>query len=148
MVDLQKSIEPNKMFTRHKRKHYPQSNFFDKIKERGLPKNRKIKVILFLFVFAFLVYRFCAGPYGFFQIHSLLQEKRNLGHESRMLKAEIIDMEIEKNRLKDNPFYLEKQARERLGLIKEGEKMYRVIHKEKPANPKSLPASPPDSTSR
>ncbi len=136
------------MFIRQKRKHFPQSSFFDKIKERGIPKNRKIKVILFLFVFAFLVYRFCAGPYGFFQIHSLLKEKQNLGHESRLLKAETVDLEIEKNRLKDDPFYIEKQARERLGLIKEGEKMYRVIRKEKPENPKPLPASPPDSASR
>ena len=136
------------MFKRQKRKRFPQNSFFDKIKDKGIPKNRKIKAILFLFVFAFLVYRFCAGPYGFFQIHSLLQEKQSLGHESRLLKAEIVDLEIEKNRLKDDPFYIEKQARERLGLIKEGEKMYRVIHKEKPENPKPLPTSPPDSTSR
>lgn len=136
------------MFKRQKRKHFPPSSFFDKIKESGILKNRKIKVILFLFVFAFLVYRFCAGPYGFFQIHSLLHEKQSLGHESRLLKADIIDLGIEKNRLKDDPFYLEKQARERLGLIKEGEKMYRVIHKEKPENSKPFPASPPDSTSR
>jgi cell division protein FtsB len=136
------------MFKRQKRRHFPRNSFFDKIRDRCIPKNRKIKAILFLFVFAFLVYRFCAGPYGFFQIHSLLQEKQSLGHESRLLKAEIVDLEIEKNRLKDDPFYIEKQARERLGLIKEGEKMYRFIHKEKPENPKPLPTSPPDSTSR
>jgi cell division protein FtsB len=136
------------MFKINKRKTFPQNSLFDKIKEKGISQNRKIKVILFLFVFSFLVYRFCAGPYGFFQIHSLLQEKKSLGHESRMLKAEIIDMEIEKNRLKDNPFYLEKQARERLGLIKEGEKIYRVVHQEKPSNTKALTNSLPDSSSR
>jgi cell division protein FtsB len=136
------------MFKINKRKTFPQNSLFDKIKEKGISQNRKIKVILFLFVFSFLVYRFCAGPYGFFQIHSLLQEKKSLGHESRMLKAEIIDMEIEKNRLKDNPFYLEKQARERLGLIKEGEKIYRVVHQEKPSYTKALTNSLPDSSSR
>lgn len=136
------------MLKRKKKKVFPHSSFFDKIKDRGIPKNRKIKVILSFIVFAFLVYRFCAGPYGFFQIHSLLEEKKSLERESRMLKAEIVDLGIEKKRLNDDPFYIEKQARERLGLIKEGEKMYRVIHKEKPGNPKPLQTSPADSASR
>jgi cell division protein FtsB len=136
------------MLRRKKKISFPKSNFINKIKEKGIPKNRKIKVVLFLLVLTFLVYRFCAGPYGFFQIHSLKQEKKNLSHESCMLKAEIVDMEIEKNRLQNDPFYLEKQARERLGLIKEGEKVYRVVHKEKPSNTKALTNSPPDSASR
>ena len=105
-------------------------------------------MILSILVFAFLVYRFCAGPYGFFQIHSLREEKRNLEHESRLLKAEIVDLGIEKKRLNDDPFYIEKQARERLGLIKPGEKMYRIVRKVKPGNPKPLQTPPPDSASR
>jgi cell division protein FtsB len=145
MVDLQ-NIEH--MLKRKKKGISLRGSLLDKIGEIGILKSRKIKVVLFLLVFSLLVYRFCAGPYGFFQIHSLRQEKKSLNHQSRMLKAEIIDMEIEKNRLKDDPFYMEKQARERLGLIKEGEKMYRIIHKEKPENVKSLPTSPPDSTAR
>ncbi len=136
------------MLKRKKKKVFPHSSFFEKIKDRGVPKNKKIKLILLLLVFAFLVYRFCAGPYGFFQIHSLLEEKKSLERESRLLKAEIVDLGIEKKRLNDDPFYIEKQARERLGLIKEGEKLYRIIHKEKPIIPKPLPTSPADSTSR
>ncbi len=136
------------MLKRKKKKSFPHSTFFDKIKDRGIPKNRKIKVILSFLIFVFLVYRFCAGPYGFFQIHSLQEEKRSLEHESKLLKAEIIDLEIEKQRLSQDPFYLEKQARERLGLIKPGEKMYRIVRKAKPVNPKLLQTSPPDSASR
>ena len=101
-------------------------------------------------VFAFLVYRFFTGPYGFVQIHSLWKEKNNLEKESKMLDAEIIDLEIEKKRLNDDEFYLEKQARERLGMIKEGEKVYRIIHTDK-SNPeeekKPAQPSPPDSLS-
>ena len=136
------------MLKRKKKKVFPPSSFFDKIKERGIPKNRKIKVILSFIVFVFLIYRFSAGPFGFFQIHSLREEKINLKHESRLIKAEIVDLEIEKQRLSHDPFYLEKQARERLGLIKPGEKMYRVVRKVKPDNPKPLQTSPSDSTSR
>lgn len=102
-------------------------------------------------VFAFLVYRFFAGPYGFIQIHALWKGKKNLEKESRMLQAEIVDLEIEKKRLAEDKFYLEKQARERLKMIKPGEQMYQVIQKEKTdtaEEKKTPPTSPPDSSSR
>lgn len=136
------------MFKRKKKKDFPRSSFLDTVKERNVHKKRWIKRILLLLTFAFLVYRFFAGPYGFIQIHTLWKEKKNLEKESRMLQANIVDSEIEKKRLAEDKFYLEKQARERLGLIKEGEKMYRIIHTEKldsSGQKKSTPATSPDS---
>jgi len=108
-----------------------------------------VKRILLLLVFAFLVYRFFTGPYGFVQIHSLWKEKKSLEKESKMLDAEIVDLEIEKKKLTHDEFYLEKQARERLGMIKEGEKVYRIIHTDKsnPEEEKSAQPPPPDSLS-
>ncbi len=109
-----------------------------------------VKRILLLLAFAFLVYRFFTGPYGFVQIHSLWKEKKSLEKESKMLDAEIVDLEIEKKRLTDDEFYLEKQARERLGMIKEGEKVYRIIYQEKSTpdeEKKSAQPPPPDSLS-
>jgi cell division protein DivIC len=104
-----------------------QSDFFKKIKERTLQRKKKIKRILFLLLFVFVGYRFFAGPYGFIQIHSLWQEKKNLQTESKMLQAKMIDLEIEKKRLEEDTFYIEKQARERLGMVKKGEKVYRIV---------------------
>ena len=78
-------------------------------------------------LFVFVGYRFFAGPYGFIQIHSLWQEKKNLETEFKMLQAEMVDLEIEKKRLEGDEFYLEKQARERLGMVKKGEKVYRIV---------------------
>jgi cell division protein FtsB len=59
-------------------------------------------------------------------------------------------LEIEKKRLTADEFYLEKQARERLGMVKEGEKVYRIIHTDesKPAEEeKTDQLTPPDSLS-
>jgi hypothetical protein len=50
-----------------------------------------------------------------------------------MWQAKIVDLEIEKKRLSEDKFYLEKQARERLGMVKEGEKVYRVVPLKKAA---------------
>ena len=139
------------MFKRKKKKDFPQSSFFNTVKERSARKKKRIKGILLLVVFAFLVYRFFAGPYGFVQIHSLWKEKKGLEKKSKMLQAEIVDLEIEKKRLAEDEFYLEKQARERLGMIKEGEQMFKVIHPEKPKTEKEKnpgQTSPSDSLSR
>lgn len=105
---------------------------------------------MLLLIFIFLAYRFLTGPYGFVQIHSLWKEKKNLEKESKMIDAEIVDLEIEKKRLTQDEFYLEKQARERLGMIKEGEKVYRIIQEEKSnqeEEKKSAESPPPDSLS-
>jgi len=133
-----------------KRKGSARSGFIKRVKDRAHRRRRKIrKVLLFLF-FGFLAYRFFAGPYGFVQIHSLWKEKRGLERESKLLQAEIIDLEIEKKRLTSDRFYLEKQARERLGMIKEGEKVYRIIYTKKHPPEKgntSFQSPPPDSLS-
>jgi cell division protein FtsB len=139
------------MFKRKNKKDFPQSSFFNTVKERSARRKKKIKGILLLLVFAFIAYRFFAGPYGFIQIHSLLQEKKNLEKESRMLQAEIIDLDIEKKRLTEDDFYLEKQARERLKMIKPGEQLYQVIQTDKPnteKEKKSTHPTPSDSLSR
>jgi len=135
---------------RRKKRSSPQSDFFKKIKERSVQKKRTVKRILLLLAFAFLVYRFFAGPYGFVQIHSLWKEKKNLERQSRLLDAEIVDLELEKKRLKEDEFYIEKQARERLGMVKEREKVYRVVQEGKSRVIKpdtSSQLTPPDSLS-
>ena len=115
------------MIKKRKSKDFLPSEFFQKIKERTLRKKSKVKRILFLLLFVFICYRFFSGPYGFIQIHSLWQEKKNLEKESKMWQAKIVDLEIEKKRLSEDKFYIEKEARERLGMVKEGEKVYKVV---------------------
>jgi cell division protein FtsB len=93
------------MRKRRKSKPLLKSDFFKKIKERTLQRRKKITRVLFLLLFVFVGYRFFAGPYGFIQIHSLWQEKKNLEKESKMLQAKMVDLEIEKKRLEGDEFY-------------------------------------------
>jgi cell division protein FtsB len=126
-----RGIERIQMARRRTKRKSSKSTFFQRVKERGASKKGTVKRILLFLAFAFVAYRFFAGPYGFVQIHKLWKEKENLEKESKELQAELIDMELEKQRLTDDEFHLEKQARERLGMVKEGEKVYRVIQEDK-----------------
>lgn len=130
------------MRKKRKSRAFLQSDFFKKVKERTLQRKKKIKRILFLLLFVFVSYRFFAGPYGFIQIHSLWQEKKNLEKKSKMLQAKIVDLEIEKKRLEKDKFYIEKQARERLGMVKKGEKVYRFVPFKEVPTDTSEPMSP------
>jgi cell division protein FtsB len=138
------------MARRKRKREFPASDFFNQVKARSVRKKKTIKRILLVLIFGFLAYRFVTGPYGFIEIHSLWQEKNDLEAQSIMLDAEMVDMEIEKQRLTDDDFYLEKQARERLRMIKEGEKLYQIVDTERSDQNKTdeSPAHPsPDSTS-
>jgi cell division protein FtsB len=136
---------------RRKRKtNLPTSNFFKKVKKRSVQKKRIIIKILIALAAIFLIYRFFAGPYGFIQIHSLWKQKQSLEKQSKMLDAEMVDLELEKKRLTHDEFYIEKQARERLGMVKEGEKVYRVVQEDKSKlilPDTSIQPTPPDSLS-
>lgn len=138
------------MARRKRKKEFPASNFFNQVKARSVKKKKTIKRILLVLAFGFLAYRFMTGPYGFIEIHSLWQQKKDLEEQSRMLDAEIVDSQIEKKRLTDDQFYLEKQARERLRMVKEGEKLYQIVGADnsgRSEEPKSSSSPPPDSLS-
>mgnify|MGYP002857707285 FL=1 len=56
-----------------------------------------------------------------------LRSKRNLIRaEIEQIKLEISEKEEEKNRLENDPDYIEKIARENYRMVKPGEKVYRV----------------------
>ncbi len=99
----------------------------DKLKRKTTQKKKTIKRILFLFLGVFLVYSFFAGPYGFLRIFSLLKEKKELKLETKKLETKIMEMENRKERLESDSFYLEKEAREKLGMAREDEKVYKFV---------------------
>lgn len=100
------------------------SGLFEKIKH----DSKKFFFRFFiLVVFLFILYSFFSGPYGFFRIYALFREKENLELKSKSLEAKIVDLKTKKNLLKNDDFYIEKQARERLGMAKKGEKIYKFV---------------------
>jgi len=99
----------------------------DKLKKKTTKKKKTIKRFLFLLVAVFLVYSFFAGPYGFLRIFSLLKEKKELKLEAKKLEARIMEREQRKEKLESDSFYLEKEAREKLGMARKDEKVYKFV---------------------
>jgi cell division protein FtsB len=99
----------------------------NKLKSKTAQKKKIIKRFLFLLLAVFVVYSFFSGPYGFLRIFSLLKEKKEIKLETKKLEAQIMDMEIRKEKLKNDTLYLEKEAREKLGMAKQDEKIYKFV---------------------
>ncbi len=114
---------------RRKKKFYRllEVGLVDKLKKKTSKKKKTIKRFLFLLLAVFLVYSFFAGPYGFLRIFSLLKEKKELKLEAKKLEARIMEMEQRKEKLESDSFYLEKEAREKLGMARKDEKVYKFV---------------------
>lgn len=90
---------------------------------------------LFLVAFAILII--------FLPSYTKLQDlrTRNFEYESEIerLKADNARLYDEKQRLEHDPVYLEKVARERMGLAKEGEVLYKIMPMNKAETSKKKP---------
>ncbi len=114
---------------RHKKK------LFDKLKNKiselfpGLKFNNKLKGrrphIILAITGLLLIYSFFTGATGFVRIAKLHLEKNQLEKDNQKLLAQLVDIEITKKRLRNDPQYLEFIARTRHFLSRPGETIYR-----------------------
>lgn len=90
-----------------------------------------LKNALWLFVIAIAILLFFLPSFSIMQDHN----QKNLEYERKIvtLQEKNQQLEEEKRRLIEDPVYLERVARERMGLVREGEKVYRL----KPAEEKN-----------
>ena len=58
------------------------------------------------------------------------QKNEDFAKTIERLKVENEELKEEKRRLEEDPVYLEKVAREKLGIVKEGEVVYKIIPEE------------------
>ena len=72
-----------------------------------------------------LIYSFFTGATGFVRIAKLHLEKSQLEQEKQKLLAKLVDIEITKKRLQNDPQYIEFIARTRHFLSRPGETIYR-----------------------
>ena len=61
------------------------------------------------------------------QLQDLKQKNKDYAQEIRELTRKNAELKKERRLLEDDPIYLEKVARERLGLIGEGETVYKLV---------------------
>lgn len=83
-----------------------------------------LKNALWLFAAATIILLFFLPSFTMMQDH----RQKNLEYEKKIaeLQRRNEELKVEKQRLIEDPVYLERVARERMGLVREGEKVYRM----------------------
>ncbi len=107
------------------RNHFKNSRSFPSwVKAKRIrAKGRWLMLLLLLF----LIFIFLSGGDGFLRFWSLFQEKKNLRKEVNTLYQEKVELLKQREDLIHNKTYIEKQAREQLGMAKEGEAVIKFI---------------------
>jgi len=126
------------MLDNRKKKNLRVDDFFTRIKKQSLPRKKVLRRVLFLLLFSFICYLYFAGDYGFFRLLSLKAQRENTILETKRLQALNMDLQIEKEKLRDDLSYIEKVARERYGMAKKDEVIYKFIQ---PQDTSSTPLS-------
>ena len=80
----------------------------------------KKKIIFIVIAIIILIALFLPG---YAKLQDLLSENKDLAMRIDALQASISELKTEKVRLESDIIYIEKIARQKLGLIKEGEKI-------------------------
>ena len=78
-------------------------------------------------LFALLIHSTVSGERGLFHLLRLSEEQRQLEDRVRVLLRENTDLKERRRRLRTDDFFLEKVAREGLGLARENEIIYRFL---------------------
>ncbi|MGH8005239.1 MAG: FtsB family cell division protein [Limisphaerales bacterium] len=103
------------------------SSFVSRIRARALGSHSSFKLFLWMAGSIVLLYLFATGNFGFLRILSLYEKREDLIRENRYLTVVQADLEWRKRELSRNPAMVEKVAREKIGLVKKGEILYKII---------------------
>ncbi len=87
----------------------------------------KLVWMLGVVVVLFLVQVFVFQDEGLYRLYQLKQQIQASQDRIEALKTENARLEAERQRLLDDPEYLERVAREKYRMAKPGEKVYRVV---------------------
>lgn len=74
-----------------------------------------------------LGYIFVAGEHGYLSLRKLAHQVRQIDSEIEALREANRALEGEIHSLKTDPFYIERIAREELGMIRPGEIVYEIV---------------------
>ena len=89
-----------------------------------------VRGVLLLIISTLLII-FIFGDHGLFQLYKLKQERTKIQNYISQLRKDRESLLSEKNRLENDLKYIEKLAREKYRMAKPGEKVFKVITKEK-----------------
>ena len=89
-----------------------------------MPAKRRRFIVGVFVVIAIVIGIFAPG---LFKLRRLLIKKNNLAKQIKALQASELYLQAEKNRLENDPIYIEKVSRQRLGLTNPGEIVYKIV---------------------
>jgi len=87
----------------------------------------RLKHLLWLAILAIVVYYFFLSDSGVLTLLRLKKTKSNLQEQVRILQRQQTELQATIDKLKNDPDYIEKLARERLKLTKKGETIYLML---------------------
>jgi cell division protein FtsB len=118
-------------------KHLRNSNLRNehKVLDRGL----KFTV---LFTLLLAIYTILFGENNIFKYFDKVKIRNELLSQVELLKSENKKLQRTIDYLQNDPFYIEKKARENLGLIKEDEEVYVLVNYKKPQTKDEEPELP------
>ena len=99
-------------------------------KSKRFPKVVLIAILLLVFFFAYLFFS------GYLDLRKVGQRLARMEEENKKLARENKRLEEEIKALEGDPFYIEKIAREELGMVKKGEIVYEIISSPEPVKKK------------
>ena len=94
--------------------------------EEGAEKKSWTKKIFPYFILAELFFLAFLAVWSYYQIRGAQKEVRKIEEEIRELKLENESLKMEEKKMKD-PFHIEKMAREKLGLARKNEVIYKIV---------------------
>ena len=74
---------------------------------------------------------FLFGNHGLYQLYILKKERSNIQEKINLLREEKMALENEKTKLQTDYKHIEELAREKYRMSKKGERVFKVIEKEK-----------------
>jgi cell division protein FtsB len=92
----------------------------------ALPEKINLKIVIISVVALVLIITFISGSRGTIRLFRDMHQKQNLEKEINELETTKTELDSIKNRLENDPTYIEKIAREEYNMKKEGEKVIKV----------------------
>ena len=92
-------------------------------------QKRRLRWIWGLLALCLVCYIFVGGDYGLYRIIHQAREKKALQKEMDAIKTQNAQLKVEIALLETDMEYIEKIARERYGMVKKGERLYRILPK-------------------
>ncbi len=98
----------------------------NRIRKKASP-HKQILIRTAIFTLAtFILYSFFGGEFGMLNLLRMQRKRATLQMEKRQLIAEIANLEDRYERAQTDTSYIERIARERYGLVRDGEVVIRV----------------------